>query len=128
MDICPNCKSKLTIDEKSSGTCLSCGANFPCETTSLDSSHETSDSLYLCRKGDRAIRKFSNYSFIQNYSKYILLSDKEIKNYLISIVKGTNNAKWITTEVQSKQGVDDKIAILYNVVENLQFLIYFFVM
>ena len=74
---------------------------------------EASDSLYLCRKGDRAIRKFSNYSFVQNYSKYILLSDKEIKNYLISIVKGTNNAKWITTEVQSKQGVDDKIAILY---------------
>ncbi len=28
MEICPNCKSKLNIDEKSSGKCFSCGATF----------------------------------------------------------------------------------------------------
>lgn len=28
MDICPNCKSKLNIDEKSSGRCFSCGTTF----------------------------------------------------------------------------------------------------
>lgn len=28
MDICPNCKSKLNIDEKSSGRCFTCGATF----------------------------------------------------------------------------------------------------
>lgn len=28
MDICPNCKSKLNIDEKSSGKCFTCGTTF----------------------------------------------------------------------------------------------------
>ena len=28
MDICPNCKSKLNIDEKSSGKCFTCGTSF----------------------------------------------------------------------------------------------------
>ncbi len=28
MDICPNCKSKLNIDEKASGRCFSCGTTF----------------------------------------------------------------------------------------------------
>lgn len=28
MDVCPNCKSKLNIDEKSSGRCFSCGTTF----------------------------------------------------------------------------------------------------
>ena len=28
MDICPNCKSELNIDEKSSGKCFSCGTTF----------------------------------------------------------------------------------------------------
>lgn len=28
MDICPNCKSKLNIDEKASGKCFSCGTAF----------------------------------------------------------------------------------------------------
>lgn len=73
---------------------------------------DTSNSLYLYRKGDRAVRQFSYYAFMQKYSKYILLSDEKIKKYLISVVKGNNN-KWITTEMQSKQGIDDKISILY---------------
>lgn len=74
---------------------------------------DTSNSLYLCRKGDRAVRQFSDYTFMYNYSKYILLPDEEIKKYLITIVKGNNNSKWITTEMQSKQDIDDKIGILY---------------
>lgn len=74
---------------------------------------DTSNSLYLCRKGDRAVRQFSYYSFMKNYSKYILLSNEEIKKYLISIVNGNGNIKWISTEMQSKQGIDDKIGILY---------------
>lgn len=28
METCPNCKSKLNIDEKSSGKCFSCGTAF----------------------------------------------------------------------------------------------------
>lgn len=28
METCPNCKSKLNIDEKSSGRCFSCGTTF----------------------------------------------------------------------------------------------------
>ncbi len=74
---------------------------------------DTSNSLYLYRKGDRAVRKFSHRAFMQNYSSYILLSDEEIKKYLISIVKGNDNSKWITAEMQSKQGIDEKIGILY---------------
>ncbi len=74
---------------------------------------ETSKSLYLCRKGDRAVRQFSYYTFMKNYSKYILLPDEEIKKYLISIVKGTNNIKWVTPEMQAKQGIDEKIGVLY---------------
>ena len=74
---------------------------------------DISNTLYLCRKGDRAVRQFSYYAFMKNYSKYILLPDEEIKKYLISVVKGNNNIKWITTEMQSKQGIDDKIGILY---------------
>lgn len=74
---------------------------------------DNSNSLYLYRKGDKAVRQFLCYAFMQNYSKYILLSDEEIKKYLISVVKGNNNVKWVTTEMQSKQGIDDKISILY---------------
>lgn len=74
---------------------------------------DISNSLYLCRKGDRAVRQFSYYSFMKNYSKYILLSDEEIKKYLISIVKGNSNLKWVTPEMQAKQGIDEKIGVLY---------------
>ncbi len=74
---------------------------------------DISNSLYLCRKGDRAVRKFSHYAFMKNYSKYILLPDEEIKKYLIFIVKGNNNIKWITPEMQAKQGIDEKIGVLY---------------
>lgn len=80
---------------------------------------ETSKSLYLCRKGDRAVRQFSYYAFMKNYSKYILLPDEEIKKYLISIVKGTNNIKWVTPEMQAKQGIDEKIGVLYKAYKEL---------
>lgn len=74
---------------------------------------DTSDSIYLYRKGDRSVRQFSTYTFMKNYSKYISSSDEDIKMYLISVVKGNKNIKWISTEMQSKQGIDDKIGILY---------------
>ena len=74
---------------------------------------DISNSLYLFRKGDRAVRQFSYYAFMKNYSKYILLPDEEIKKYLISIIKGNNNIKWVTPEMQSKQGIDEKIGVLY---------------
>ncbi len=80
---------------------------------------ETSKTLYLCRKGDRAVRQFSYYAFMKNYSKYILLPDEEIKKYLISIVKGTNNIKWVTPEMQAKQGIDEKIGVLYKAYKEL---------
>lgn len=74
---------------------------------------DSSDTLYLCRKGDRAVRIFSKQAFMNNYSKYMILSDEDIKKYLVLVVKGNNNTKWITTEMQAKQGIDDKIGVLY---------------
>lgn len=74
---------------------------------------DATKSLYLYRKGDRSIKKFSYYAFIKHYSKYILLPDEEIKMFLFSVVKGNNKTKWITAEMQSKQGIDDKIGLLY---------------
>lgn len=74
---------------------------------------ESSDTLYLCRKGDRAVRQFSKHNFLINYSRYMFLPDENIKKYLIYIVKGNHNTKWITTDIQAKQGIDDKIDILY---------------
>lgn len=74
---------------------------------------DTSDSIYLFRKGDRAVRQFSTYAFMKNYSRYISSSDEDIKMFLISVIKGNKNIKWISTEMQSKQGIDDKIGILY---------------
>lgn len=73
--------------------------------------NEDDNSLYLYRKGDRAVRQFQIDAFMQNYSKYILLSDNEIKKYLIQIIG--KNKKWITYEIQEKQGINDKIGILY---------------
>lgn len=74
---------------------------------------DSTNSLFLYRKGDKAIRQFSKYAFMEAYSRSMLLSDNEIKKYLISIVKGNNNIKWATPEIQAKQGIDDKIKILY---------------
>lgn len=74
---------------------------------------ESVNNLYLYRKGDRAVRLFSINAFVQNYSKYILLSDDEIKKYLISVVKGRGSVKWATLEIQAKQGIEDKIGMLY---------------
>lgn len=73
---------------------------------------DISNSLYLYRKGDRAIRKFSHYYFMQSYSNFILLSDEEIKKFLISIISN-NDVNWISNEMQSKQGIDEKIGVLY---------------
>lgn len=73
--------------------------------------NEDNNSLYLYRKGDRAVRQFQIDAFMQHYSKYILLSDNEVKNYLLQIIG--KNKKWITYEVQEKQGINDKIGILY---------------
>ena len=72
---------------------------------------EESNSLYLYRKADRSIRLFSVCEFMQNYSKYILLSDDEIKKYLLKIIG--KHKKWATYEMQEKQGISDKISLLY---------------
>lgn len=74
---------------------------------------DTANSLYLYRKGDGAVRLFTNSVFMRNYSKYILLSDEHIQNYIYTIIRKTNNVKWITPEIQAKQGIDDKIRMLY---------------
>lgn len=39
METCPNCKSKLNIDEKSSGKCFSCGASFESSLPNDKKSH-----------------------------------------------------------------------------------------
>ena len=50
MDICPKCKSKLNIDEKSSGRCFSCGATF-------ESSLAKDDKQYNYRSSDNTVAK-----------------------------------------------------------------------
>lgn len=74
---------------------------------------DSSNSLYLYRKGDKAVRQFSKYNFMQNYSKYILSSDEKIRNHIKFIVRGNKNIKWITPEIQEKQDIDEKIGLLY---------------
>lgn len=69
--------------------------------------------LILYRKGDRSIRRFNPYKFLELYSQYILLSDDNIKKFLFLLVKGDDTIKWISPEVQEKQGVADKINGLY---------------
>lgn len=39
METCPNCKSKLNIDEKSSGKCFSCGTSFESSLPNDKKSH-----------------------------------------------------------------------------------------
>lgn len=70
-------------------------------------------SIILYRKGDRAIRIFNINKFLIAYSRNILRSDNEIKSYLYKLVKGNHNTKWITPKEQAKQGIDDKVNKLY---------------
>lgn len=74
---------------------------------------DTTNTLFLYRKGDKAIKTFIPHKFLSEYCKYLILSDDEIKNYLFSIIKGTTNTKWISQKVQSQQGISDKISKLY---------------
>ncbi len=74
---------------------------------------ETTNSLILIRKGDKAIRYFKPYDFISSYSKKLLLTDKSMKEYLHPICKGSNNTNWITKDIQEKQGIDVKVDKLY---------------
>lgn len=74
--------------------------------------HET-NTLFLYRQGDRAIRSFSPYKFLDMYCKCIMLSDLEVKKYLFGLVKGNHSVNWILPEDQARQGIDDKIGRLY---------------
>lgn len=50
METCPNCKSKLNIDEKSSGKCFSCGATFESSLPNDKNSHfENNAKNNLCK-------------------------------------------------------------------------------
>lgn len=71
------------------------------------------NTLLLYRKGDGAIRKFNPSNFLDIYAEYILLSNDKIKKFLFKTIVGRNNVKWITSKMQSKQGIDDKINKLY---------------
>lgn len=74
---------------------------------------DETDSLFLYRKGDRAVRNFNPYEFLIAYCKYILLPDNNIEQYLFSIVRDVNSTRWISHDQQEKQGVDYKIQKLY---------------
>lgn len=71
------------------------------------------NTLLLYRKGDGAIRKFNPSNFLDIYAEHILLSNDKVKKFLFKTIVGRNNVKWITSEMQSKQGIDDKISKLY---------------
>ena len=74
---------------------------------------ESTMSLFLCRRGDRAIRRFDPRIFLNTYSKYVLESDTSIKKFLFGMIKGNNSTKWISKAEQEKQGIDEKIGKLY---------------
>lgn len=74
---------------------------------------DKTNNLILCRRSDKAIRTFYPYQFISSYSSQVIKSDDDIKKYIFSIIKGNNSVKWISTEEQAKQGIDDKINKLY---------------
>lgn len=74
---------------------------------------DTTERLFLYRKGDKSIRSFVPHKFLNAYCKYLILSDDDIKRYLFSVVKGTANTKWISQKVQDQQGISDKISKLY---------------
>lgn len=48
MDICPNCKSKLNIDEKSSGSCFSCGTTFESSLPNVNKQYNYSNHINKC--------------------------------------------------------------------------------
>lgn len=50
MDICPSCKSKLNIDEKSAGRCFSCGTTF-------ESSLPKDNKQYIYQSFDNTVAK-----------------------------------------------------------------------
>lgn len=74
--------------------------------------YETEE-LWLCRKSDRAVRKFSIPGFLDNYSKTILLPNDSIRKNLFKWIDGRRTVKWHTSEMQAKVGTDDKINKLY---------------
>lgn len=76
---------------------------------------DSTNTLLVFRKGDRAIKQFNPYGFMKDYSKYIILTDKEIKRYLFSLIKKSISTSWISQEIQSKQGINDKISKLYKI-------------
>ena len=48
MDICPNCKSKLNIDEQASGKCFTCGATFESSLPKDDKQQNWSGYMSKC--------------------------------------------------------------------------------
>lgn len=74
---------------------------------------DTTDTLLLYRKGDKAIRNIIQHKFLNTYCKYLVLSDGDINEYLFSIIKGTRNTRWISQKVQEQQGIGDKVNKLY---------------
>lgn len=75
--------------------------------------NEQNNSIWLCRRGDKSIRIFRPYDFLTSYSKHINESDESIKVFIFSIIKGGNTVKWITPELQAKQGIDERVNKLY---------------
>ncbi len=74
---------------------------------------DETNNIILCRRGDKAIRIFNPQQFLISYSKHITKSDDDIRNFLFSLVKGNNSVKWVSAEIQTKQGIDNKINRLY---------------
>lgn len=75
--------------------------------------NEQNNTLWLCRRGDKSIITFRPYDFLTSYGKHINESDDSIKNFIFSIIKGNGMVKWITPELQAKQGISDIVNKLY---------------
>ncbi len=76
---------------------------------------DKTNTLIIFRKGDRAIKQFSPYGFMKAYSQYMIFTERDIKKFLFSLIKNSNNSRWITKEIQFKQDIQDKINKLYKI-------------
>lgn len=97
MDICPNCKSKLNIDEKASGKCFSCGTTFESSLPNVNKHYNYSGQINKCPNCGKLLSEEEKiiYKCISCGTKFksssnIILSDnivaKAIKICGISII------------------------------------------
>lgn len=102
MDICPNCKSKLNIDEKYSGKCFSCGTTFESLLPKENKQYNYSGHINKCPNCGKILSEDEKILYkciscgtkFKSFSSKIILSDNAVAKAIkicgiIIIVLGT---------------------------------------